>query len=379
MTLLPIASSKPASDDAERAGAGGPTPAAPVPAAPVFTAVVTLAGDDPRYARFAAQHPYASIFTSPPWIAALEAAYGFRVEIAACLEADRIEAAMPFCRLDDLRGSRLAALPFSDYGDPLVEDPGLFAALVDHVAGLDRGLRLRSLRNPLPAADPRLAVAGESLWHGVDLARPLDDIWAGLKGSARQNIRKAMGSGVTVRIGRGGDDLRRFHRMHAQLRKTKYRMLAQPFVLFEAVDAAFAGAGDVAVVLAEADGEPIAGIFLICWQGTAYYKFNASIDTRLRPNDLLAWEAIRLATEQGCQTFDFGISDANQPGLVRYKSKFATEERQIRQLVLPQQPPAAHEAVAGQALGRLTELLTRPEVPDSVTRAAGDVLYRYFA
>ena len=375
MTLLPTASSKPASDGAERAGAGGA-----VPAAPVSTAVVTLAGDDPRYARFAARHTYASLFTSPPWIAALEAAYGFQVEIAACMEDGRIKAAMPFCRLDDLRGSRLAALPFSDYGDPLVEDQGRLAALVDHVAGLGRGLRLRSLRNPLPLANPRLEVAGEALWHGVDLARPLDDIWAGLKGSARQNIRRALGSGVTVHIGRGSDDLRRFHRMHANLRKTKYRMLAQPFALFEAIHAAFAGAGDVAVVLAEAEGEPIAGIFLICWQGTAYYKFNASIDTRLRPNDLLAWEAIRLATEQGCDSFDFSISDADQPGLVRYKSKFATDERVIHQLVLPSpRRPAAHEAAAGQALGRLTELFTRPEVPDTITSEAGDALYRYFA
>jgi CelD/BcsL family acetyltransferase involved in cellulose biosynthesis len=372
---LHLSSSKPASDDAERAGAGGPTPAAPVPAA-----VVTLAGDDPRYAKFVAHHPYASLFTAPPWMAALEAAYGLQVEIAACLKDGQIEAAMPFCRVDDLRGPRLAALPFSDYGDPLVEDQGGLAALVDHVAGLGRGLRLRSLRNPLPLADPRIEVAGEALWHGVDLARPLDDIWAGLKGSARQNIRKALGSGVTVRIGRGSDDLRRFHRMHAKLRKTKYRMLAQPFALFEAIQAAFAGAGDVAVVLAEADGEPIAGIFLICWQGTAYYKFNASIDTRLRPNDLLAWHAIRLATEQGCDSFDFGISDADQPGLVRYKSKFATEERVIRQLVLPSpHRPAAHEAAADRLLGRLTELFTRPEVPDTITSEAGDALYRHFA
>jgi hypothetical protein len=30
-------------------------------------------------------------------------------------------------------------------------------------------------------------------------------------------------------------------------------------------------------------------------------------------------------------------------------------------------------------LGRLTELLTRPEVPDTVTSEAGDALYRFFA
>jgi len=354
---------------AERAGSGS---------------ITTLRPDDPRYAAFVARHAYASLFTSPPWLQALEAAYGFTIEIAAVARDGQLAAAMPYCRIDDLRGPRLVAPPFSDYGDPLVEDPADLARLLDHLAGHDRGLRLRTLRNPLPVLDPRLAATGEAFWHGVDLGLSLDALWAGLDGSARQNSRKAERSGVTVRIGNEVADLELFHAMHAHLRKTKYRMLAQPFALFTAIRERFTAppgrAEDVAVVVAEADGQPIAGILLILWQGTAYYKFNASFDTRLRPNELLTWHAIRYAKTLGCELFDFGISDTDQPGLVRYKRKFATEEKLMRQLAMPAaRGPAAHEQAAGRTLGRLTELFTRPDVPDHVTREAGDALYRYFA
>ena len=347
-------------------------------------AIATLRPDDRRYAAFSADHAFASLFTSAHWLSALEDAYGLEIEIAAIERDGQLTAAIPYCRIDDLRGHRLVAPPFSDYGDPLASDPADLGRLLDHLAGFERGLRLRTLRNPLPAADPRLEAKGQAFWHGIDLGPSLDALWTGLDGSARQNSRKAERSGVTVRIGKEVADLRLFHAMHAQLRKAKYRMLAQPFALFTAIRDRFTAppgsAGDVVVVLAEADGQPIAGILLILWRGTAYYKFNASFDTRLRPNDLLTWHAMRYAKDRGCGWFDFGISDTDQPGLVRYKRKFATEEKTMRQLVRPPtRSPEPHEQAAAANLGRLTELLTRPEVPDDVTREAGDVLYRYFA
>jgi CelD/BcsL family acetyltransferase involved in cellulose biosynthesis len=347
-------------------------------------ALMALRPDDPRYTAFAERHAFAGVFTSSPWLRALEIAYGFSIEIAALCRAGAIEAAIPYCRLDDLRGPRIVAPPFSDYGDPLVESPIDLSLLLEHLAAFGCGLRLRTLRNPLPAQHATLQTTGEAFWHGIDLDRPLDVIWAGLDASARQNCRKAERSGVTVRIGCSEADLELFHRMHGHVRKTKYRMLAQPVGLFTAIQSTFTvppgSSDDIAVVIAEVDGEPIAGIMLILWQGTAYYKFNASFDTRLRPNDLLAWHAIRYAKDQGCRAFDFGISDTDQPGLVRYKRKFATEEKLMRQLMLPSpRATAPHEQLAGQTLGRLTELLTRPEVPDAVTREAGDALYRYFA
>lgn len=339
-----------------------------------------LAASDPAYGDLVADHVWGSLFSSPPWLRALEQGYGFKVEILAATERGRPVAAMPYVRLTDLRGDRLAVLPFSDYADPLVEDPGILATLIDEL--IDDGLpvRFRVLHNRLPLADRRLAEKDQAFWHAVDLGRPVDDIWAGLEGSARQNCRKAERQGVKVRIGHSLADVQLFHRMHCHLRKTKYQMLAQPTAFFQALHDAFAPKGHLAVAIAEANGEPLAGVLLLEWQDTLYYKFNASLDTRFRPNDLLTWQSIRYAIGRGLRRFDFGLSDADQPGLIRYKRKFASIEGKIQTLGRSASPvPERHHQDAGAMLGRLTELLTRTDVPEDVTRQAGDTLYRYFA
>ena len=68
-----------------------------------------------------------------------------------------------------------------------------------------------------------------------------------------------------------------------------------------------------------------------------------------------------------------------QPGLLRYKRKFATDEREI--LRLRWQPPDYADPraeAAGRILSRLTQLLTDPAVPDEITLAAGEELYVQF-
>lgn len=330
-----------------------------------------------------AEHRLGSLFSSPPWIEALARTYGFDISASAFFGEDGreggVESAILFSRVSDLRGDRIVCLPFSDYGDPLVEDPKVWDELIQPILGFGVPVRFRCLRHELAGGDRRLTPVGQVLWHGVDLTRPEDELWAGLSGSARQNVRKAERNGVVVREGRGLEDVRTFHRMHSRLRKSKYRLLAQPLRFFENLHDLFAPGDRLTVLLAEVDGVAIAGIFFLEWRDTLYYKFNASLDQRFCPNDRLAWEGIRLGRRRGLARLDFGVSDIDQPGLVRYKRKYATEERTVA--MLRWQPPGYADPRGEQVdrtLGRVTELLTDPDVPDAITRAAGDELYRFF-
>ena len=94
---------------------------------------------------------------------------------------------------------------------------------------------------------------------------------------------------------------------------------------------------------------------------------------------MLAWESIGSACERGCRRYDWGVSDMDQPGLVGYKRKFATEERRVTVL---RHTPAGYAnpngADAARTLGELTRLLTADDVPDAVSEQAGDLLYRFF-
>jgi CelD/BcsL family acetyltransferase involved in cellulose biosynthesis len=93
----------------------------------------------------------------------------------------------------------------------------------------------------------------------------------------------------------------------------------------------------------------------------------------------LIWSGTREGRERGLARLDLGLSDADQPGLVRYKRKFATEERAVS--TVRWQPPSVPDSRAAEAvrlLDTVTRLLTDPTVPDAITRAGSDVLYRFF-
>jgi CelD/BcsL family acetyltransferase involved in cellulose biosynthesis len=326
-----------------------------------------------------ARHRLGSLFSSPPWIEAVGRTYDFEILASARMKGGAIEAALPFSHVRDIRGERALCLPFSDYCDPLVDDAETWGELIAPVLALNVPVSLRCLRNDIPVRDNRFTLTARALWHGIDLTKPEAELWDGLGGSARQNVRKAQRAGVVVRAGKSLEDVRLFHRMHCHLRKLKYRLLGQPVAFFENLHEMFSPSGGITVLLAEHSGTPIAGILFLEWNGTLYYKFNASFDREFRPNDLLAWQGILLGKERGLSRFDFGLSDSEQSGLVRYKRKFATEEREISLLRWrPESYADPRGEQAGRMLGRMTRLLTDPAVPDEIARAAGDDLYRFF-
>ena len=136
---------------------------------------------------------------------------------------------------------------------------------------------------------------------------------------------------MEVEAATGMDAVRIYHRLHVSLRKYKYRLLAQPFDFFERIWHEFSGHEGIVTLLARVDGEPIAGAIYLVWNDVLYYKFGASLAGALsvRPNDALFWTALRWASERGFRHLDWGLSDLDQPGLIAYKRKWASEERRI--------------------------------------------------
>jgi CelD/BcsL family acetyltransferase involved in cellulose biosynthesis len=332
-----------------------------------------------EWSRNLASHRLSSLFSSPLWIDAVARTYGFDIVASVRSRSHAADDAILFSHIRDLRGSRVVCLPFSDYCDPLVEDPGTWRDLVEPLLTLDAPIRLRCLRSPLPNEDPRFTPYKQAKWHAIDLSRAQDALWDDLSGQARQNIRQACRSGVIVREGKCLEDVRLFHRMHSHLRKTKYRLLAQPLAFFENLHAIFSQEDRVTVLIAELDDVPLAGIFLLQWHDVLYYKFNATLDPRHRPNDLLLWRAMLFGHKRKLTFLDLGLSDIDQPGLLHYKRKFATEEGDIRFFEwLPQNYQNPQEGEASEVFKCVTQLLTHPSVPDDITRAAGDKFYRFF-
>lgn len=339
-----------------------------------------LPASDGSWVAAEAAHPgLTSIFGSETWISVLEATYGFDIETAV-LERDGIaSAAMSFADIDDLRGRRIVSLPFSDFVDPLVTDRVEWDRLIAPVLARGALTRFRVLRNRIAASDARFTREKSVLWHSADLSTEDSLSWSALDPSARQNIRRAKRNGLVVTEGRSLRDVEVFYNLHLRVRKSKYRLLAQPFSFFANIHEAFSRDDRIVTLLAKQDGEAVAGILFLIDRGTLYYKFNASCDARYRPNDLLVWHGMRLGRERGLDRLDFGISDLDQPGLVRFKRKFATVERPVVDLKYsPLEPEPGRRDVA-PLLTELTAAFTHPDVPDETTRTAGDTLYRLFS
>ena len=154
----------------------------------------------------------------------------------------------------------------------------------------------------------------------VDLLPQEQAILAAMKQKTRYNIHLAARKGVTVREG-NADDLPAFQRLtqvtgqrdHFGIHDAHYYRVA--YDLFAPQRAA--------LLLAEVEGEPVAGLMAFQHGQTAYYLFGASsgVHRECMPAYLLQWQAMRWARARGCRYYDlWGIPDADEEAL---EAKFA--------------------------------------------------------
>lgn len=344
--------------------------------------IVTDPRTDPRWCALVNRLP-SDVFHSPAWMRVLTDTYGFDFQARLILDDEGEPlGGLPFCHIRDMLGERIVTLPFSDYCDPLTDRRDVWAALTaDHLAH-DCPVMIRSLHNDLLHGDARFKIVKQAKWHGLDLRPDVDALWRGLHDSSHRAIHKSERSGVVIRAAQNADDLRAFFGMHLAIRKYKYQMLAQPHRLFENIWRHFIEPGAGFLLLACHQDKPIAGVLYLRWKDTLYYKFNASSSAslELRPNDQIMWEGIKRAKESGCVALDFGLSDWDQEGLIRYKRKFGTIEKTISfWRHVPETPRPREEKQTRELLSALTQLFVNPAVPDEVTERAGENLYQYFA
>ncbi len=342
--------------------------------------VIADAAADPRWERLTATQP-TSVFHCQRWLRVLADTYGFRIRAHVLGDADEPQAGFAYVDVRDILDRRIVSLPFSDFCDPIAPTTSHWRALVDDLLDQRCRVHLRCLHNTVPLDDERFTVVDRALWHAIDVQREEEEIWRDLPGSARRALRRAHSQDVTVRIAEDERDLRDFFELHLRVRKHKYRLLAQPYAFFASIWEQFLMSDHGALILAVTDGQVIGGCLFLEWQDVLYYKFNASDHVHLaaRPNDRVLWEGIRYAQKRGLQRVDLGLSDTAQDGLVRYKRKYATDEKTITLLRHdPPGPPSARDDQTRAMLRDMTHLLTDASVPDGVTEQAGDVLYRYF-
>lgn len=237
------------------------------------------------------------IFHTPQWIDGLSATYGFDIRANILVDATgRPVAGVPFVHLSDIRGHRISSLPFCDYMDPLIRTREQWDLLLEEILSHNLSYKIRPLHEDILLADDRLELVNHARWHGLDLTPSSDEIWSGLHKSVRTSVRKAQKNGVVIRPAETEEDLRTFFEMHLGIRKNKYRLVAQPYLFFQNIWERFIVPQNGKLLLAEYEGDIIAGMMFLLYKNRTYYKFSASKPTKLsvNPNEIIMWEGFSM-------------------------------------------------------------------------------------
>jgi len=165
----------------------------------------------------------------------------------------------------------------------------------------------------------------------IDLQPDSEQLLANMKQKTRYNVRLAARRGVTVRPGLVGD-LELLFKMYAEtsirdgftIRNAEYYL---------ALWSDFVDAGLAEPLLAEVDGEPVAGVIIFRFGGRAWYMYGMSREAHREkmPNYLLQWEAMVRAKQAGCVEYDlWGAPDDFKEsddlwGVYRFKAGLGAE------------------------------------------------------
>lgn len=166
----------------------------------------------------------------------------------------------------------------------------------------------------------------------LDVGLDRDRILRRMKSKTRYNIRLSARKGVQVREG-GMADLPAWYALYCDT-AARHGMAVDEMEYFESALSVQANDSDsparIHLLMAEADGRPIAGILLAIAGDRATYLYGASsLEKRhLMAPYRLQWEAICRARKAGCTDYDlFGVSPSPDPqhpmyGLYRFKTGF---------------------------------------------------------
>ncbi len=251
----------------------------------------------------------ASLFHRPAWLRGIEAGTGQR---AAGIVAERLGTVTGWLPLTEVRsvlfGRALVSSGFGVGGGIVAED-GTAARLLGEAAqghavrGGFAGIELRG--GPIP--DGWEASSDKHCGFVRSLAADDEAELLAIPRKARAEVRKGLGFGHCVTIGRGGTDLAAHYSCYSE----SVRNLGTPVfprALFRAMLEAFPESSDILTVW---QGDtPLASV-LNFYHGGAVMPFwggGAFAARAARANEVMYYELMLHARRQGCTRFDFGRS-----------------------------------------------------------------------
>ncbi len=275
---------------------------------------------------FVAGHPSGNLLQANPW-GRLKGNFGWLNEIAVMGNPPVAGASLLYKRLPLALGTiaYIPRGPVVDWSDAALTQSTL--ALVERAARQHRAwaLWIEPELFDAPTARARLAALGfqpaahtiqppRTIW--VDLSGSEDAVLARMKQKTRYNIRLAARKGVTVRAGSVADVATFYALMQETGARDAFGIHSAAY--YRLAMELFAPNEQVALLLAEVESEPVAGLMVFALGTKAWYFYGASSERQREkmPAYALQWAAMQWARGRGCTAYDlWGIPDADEATL----------------------------------------------------------------
>jgi hypothetical protein len=306
---------------------------------------------DPRWDGFVKSHPRGFIYHSSLWLAALRKEFGQKALSLACIDEEGVfhgilpllyTRGLPFglSRIGrHLTGRRLASLPRTPVAGSLSNSPHAERLLLLEAArraeeSPGTTLQIKTLNNCLDGLTDGIKGTFWRNSYVLDLPGK-----AGSKirfGNAREHhkiawaVKRGLRIGVKVREASNEADLAAWYRLYlATMRRVV--ALPRPYHFFEELWREMRPQGMMKLLLAEkagADGvQMLAGSIFLSFGSTVHYAFTGcnALAFATHANDLLQWEVIHSACQEGFRYYDFGEVVEQRPELARFKRKWCSK------------------------------------------------------
>ena len=334
---------------------------------------------DPRWPEFLTRHPRACVFHSRGWLEALRRTYDYQpVVLTTSASDEELRNGLVICRVRSwLTGNRLVSLPFSDHCEPLVDNrvelPRILAALRDEWKGKGwKYVEIRPMESDL-GVFPDLTKSQSFCLHQLDLQPGLEDLFRGFHGNCvRRKIRRAARESLTYEEGQSEPLLEKFYHLMVLTRRRQL-LPPPPLAWFRNLIACM---GDnLKIRLASKDGRPVASILTLTYKAMLVYKYGCS-DRRfnyLGGTHLVFWQAIQEAKSRGLRGLDFGRSDWDDVGLIKFKDRWGA----ARSTLTYWKYGDAATDIERRSWGAQVARWLFGHMPNGLLTATGGLLYRH--
>jgi CelD/BcsL family acetyltransferase involved in cellulose biosynthesis len=342
---------------------------------------------DARWDAYLASHPRATVYHTAAWNR-IVCEIGRYPSLCLLHERDgRVTGVLPLVAVESrLTGNRISSLPFSDYGFALADDADTVRVLTGEARAVRarRGAAFWEMRGApvLPDGGEAIAADAPRSSHFWNYLIPLTEDTEAVnrtfsRTAVRQTIKKSAKLGVTVRVAGGDQDLDAFYALYVRNRR-RHGIPPQPHKLFEMVLNRLTDTPRASLYLAEYQGDTIAGLIMVHFNGTTYAKYEGVDETR---RELLAlyplfWKTIEDAALAGDRWYDFGRTADDNKGLNEFKGRWGTQQVALPYFFDP--PREGMSVVKSDSLKYRVFTKVFRTMPEAWTIRVGERIFRHF-